>query len=51
MVEVEVQKNRIIDDVNYRIERLNNQVDQLTEKNSNAMVALDNNHLSKAESI
>lgn len=48
MVEVEVQKNRIIDDVNYRIERIKNQVDQLTEKSNNAMVTLDSNHLTKA---
>jgi predicted transcriptional regulator len=32
MVEIEVQKNRVIDDVNYRIERLRNQVEQLREK-------------------
>lgn len=46
-----MQKNRIIDDVNYRIERLKNQVDQLSEKSNNALVALDTTHLSKAESI
>ena len=51
MVEVEVQKNRVIDDVNYRIERLSNQVDQLREKSETSLNSLDKNHLEKAQDI
>ena len=41
MVEAEVQKNRMIDDVSYRIERLRNQVEQLRDKSEGALSTLD----------
>lgn len=34
MLEVELQKNRIIDDINYRIDRLKSQVAQLRSKST-----------------
>lgn len=51
MLEVELQKNRVIDDANYRIDRLRSQVEQLRNKNSQAIDSLDKNHLQKAEQL
>jgi hypothetical protein len=51
MLEVELQKNRVVDDANYRIDRLRSQVEQLRTKNSQAIDSLDKNHLQKAEQL
>lgn len=51
MLEVELQKNRIIDDVRYRIERLSSQVSQLRSKNSVELSHLDRTHADKAEQL
>ena len=49
MLELQLQKNRVVDDVNYRIERIKNQVDQLKGKTKTALDTLDKGHLKKAE--
>jgi hypothetical protein len=51
MLEVELQKSRIIDDVNYRIDRLRSQVEQLRSKNSVELTHLDHSHVDKAEQL
>jgi len=51
MLELELQKNRVIDDVHYRNQRLKNQVDQFKSKNKLALETLDKGHLKKAEEI
>lgn len=48
MLELELQKNRVIDDVQYRTQRLKNQVDQLKSKTKLALDTLDKGHLKKA---
>lgn len=51
IVEVEVQKNRLVDDVSYRIQRLQNQVELLQDKGEASFSTLDKNHLAKAETL
>jgi len=51
MLELELQKNRVIDDVHYRTQRLKNQVDQLKSKTKLTLETLDKGHLKKAEEI
>ena len=48
MLELELQKNRVVDDVQYRTQRLKNQVDQLKTKTKLALETLDKGHLKKA---
>ena len=40
--EIETQKNRVIEDLLYRIQRMNEQVDQMNRKNNEAIDNLDN---------
>ena len=48
MLELELQKNRVIDDVQYRTQRLKNQVEQLKSMTKLALQTLDKGHLKKA---
>lgn len=51
MFEIQLQKNRVIEDCNFRIERLKSQITQLQEKNTSSLEMLDSSHQNRAEEM
>ena len=49
MHELELQKNRVIEDLKYRTSRINEQIETIRDKNKNALDDLDSKNLSEAE--
>lgn len=51
MLELQIQKNRVIDDFQYRIERIKEQIEIIKNKNVEAITDLDAKNYADAEGM